>query len=181
MEVKGSPSKYPFLHLSLHWALDSLQPEVGRQGTLSIGAAVVVVTVELFVILVKVDGAHRFGQPLVSLGCAVLAMRWLMAHQHFQNLPCYCMSPDTLTCGRKSMLLIYQSVEFHKNPGMIKLQTKLVDHLKLLEQKIKGTKTHPSLKQLTSPKVTKSRFQNKALTIPTNHYIKTSILKVLNK
>ena len=106
MEVKGSPNKYPFLHLSLHWALDGLQPKVGRQGTLSIGAAVVVVTVELSVILVKVDGAHHFGQPLVPQGCAVLAMRWLMAYQHFQNLPGYCMSPDPLTCGQKSMLLI---------------------------------------------------------------------------
>ena len=67
MEVKGTPSKYPFLHLSLHWALDSLQPEVGRQGTLSIGAAVVVVTAELSVVLVKVTehivlDSHQFHQ-----------------------------------------------------------------------------------------------------------------------
>ena len=61
MEVKGTPSKYPFLHLSLHWALVSLQPEVSRYGTLSIGAVVVVVTAELSVVLVKVDGAHHFG------------------------------------------------------------------------------------------------------------------------
>ena len=80
LEVTGSPSKYPFLHLYLHWALDSLQPEVSRLGTYLIGAAVVVVSTELSVVLEKVDGAHRFGQLLIPLGCAVLAMVGLMAH-----------------------------------------------------------------------------------------------------
>ena len=34
---------------------------------------------------------------------------------------------------------------FHKNPEMIKLQTRLVDHLKLLEQKIKDTNALPKV------------------------------------
>ena len=80
MEVKGSPSKYPFLPLSLHGALDILQPEVGGQGTHSIGAAIAGVTIESSVVLEKVDGTTRFGQLLVPLGCPVLAMVWLMAH-----------------------------------------------------------------------------------------------------
>ena len=40
------------------------------------------------------------------------------------------------------MILIHWNVGFHKNPGMIKLQTRLVDHLKLFEQKIKDTKLY---------------------------------------
>ena len=52
------------------------------------------------------------------------------------------MPPDPLTCGQKSVLLIHRKVRFHKNPGMIKLQPRLVDHLKLLEQKIKGTQLY---------------------------------------
>ena len=34
---------------------------------------------------------------------------------------------------------------FYKNSEMIKLQTRLVDHLKLLEQKIKDTKALPKV------------------------------------
>ena len=33
----------------------------------------------------------------------------------------------------------------HKNLGMIKLQTRLVDHLKLFEQKIKDAKALPKV------------------------------------
>ena len=80
MEVKENPSKYPFLLLSPHWALDNLQPEIGVQGTHSIGVAIAVVTAGLSVVLEKVDGADHFEQILVPLGCPELAMMWLMAH-----------------------------------------------------------------------------------------------------
>ena len=46
---------------------------------------------------------------------------------------------------QKDVILIHWNVGFHKNPGMIKLQTRLVDHLKLLEQKIKDAKALPKV------------------------------------
>ena len=57
---------------------------------------------------------------------------------------------------RKDTILIHWNIGFHKNPEMIKLQTRLVDHLKLLEQKIKDTKVLPKVAQLVFfPKVNK--------------------------
>ena len=80
MEVKGSPSKYPFLLLSPHWAIDNMQPEIGVQGTHSIGVAIAVVTAGLSVVFEKINGANHFEQLLVPLDCPVLVMLWLMAH-----------------------------------------------------------------------------------------------------
>ena len=86
MEIKGSPSKYPFLPLSPHWALDNLQSQVGVQGTHSIGVAIAVVTVELSAVFEKVDRAIRFGQLLIPLGCVAVMVGWWTTHQHFQGL-----------------------------------------------------------------------------------------------
>ena len=40
----------------------------------------------------------------------------------------------------KDVILIHWNIGFHKNPEMIKLQTRLVDQLELLEQNIKDAK-----------------------------------------